>query len=116
VEHSVFVAKYRSGHITVTVEKNKAGFMYGSPSLLPKKSRTQQALLRNIAFGGVLVGFVLFFFAPWWIALAVLALGLYMFPKVQNLAARHVLEAALENPHIYQSALQKNVLIIKEQA
>lgn len=116
MDHSVFVEKYRSGLITVSVDKNKAGFMYESPLLMPQKLRTQQAIVRTAAFGGLLVGVALFLFAPWWFALAILLLGGFMFPKAQYLAAKGVLKAALESRLVYEVDIQNNVLDIKEDA
>lgn len=63
--HSEFVEKYRRGLITVTGDKNKAGYIYESPWMIPDRLRTQQALIRTLAFGGTLGGIAAFFFAPW---------------------------------------------------
>ena len=71
MEHSTFVQKYRANKIEVSVDKNKAGFMYENLGLLSQKLRKKQALIRTCGFGGVLLGIVLFFFFPWWFALIV---------------------------------------------
>jgi len=67
-----------------------------------------------VAFGGFFLGFVLYFFTPWWFATIVLVLSLFMFRVAQSQASSGVLEAALEDSYIYQVALEENVLIIEE--
>lgn len=114
MEHQEFVQKYKSGAIAVSVDRNKAGFMYQSPSLLPDRLRTQQALARTVAFGGVLGGIVAFFFAPWWLALGIIMIGFCGFPTAQRLAAAGVLEAAIENPLVYDLATERGVLFVRE--
>lgn len=114
MDYSEFVSRYHANQISVSIDKNKAGYMYERPDLMPQRLRTQQVLIRTMAFGGVLLGIVLFFFAPWWAALAILIFGLFMFPQAQRAAAKGVLIAALENPYIYQLALENNVLVIQE--
>ena len=102
MEHAIFVKKYRANQITVDVDKNKAGFLYDIPGLMPRSLRKKQAVIRSIAFGGVLIGTTFFFFAPWWVALGVLLIGLYMFPQAQNAAAAGAIEASLKDPEVYQ--------------
>ena len=114
MEHTAFVDKYLAKKIVVSVDRNKAGFMYGDPHLMPKKFRTQQAMIRTAAFGGVLVGVALFFIAPWWLALGVLLVGFFMFPKAQMQAAAGVLEASLKDSHVYRVAMDNKVLVINE--
>lgn len=116
MEHSTFVQKYRSNKIEISVDKNKAGFMYKSPGLLPQNLRTKQALIRAGGVGSVLLGIILFFFSPWWLAATVLFIGLFMFPAAQKSAAKGVLEASLANQHIYYAALDNQVIVIREKA
>lgn len=114
MDHSTFVEKYQTKKIEVIVDRNKAGFMYSTPELLPPNLRKKQALIRTAAFIVILLGIILFFFVPWWQALIVLFVGLFLFPYAQNSAAKGVLEASLTNNDVYQIAMDNQVLIIKE--
>lgn len=114
MDHSTFVEKYRTNKLEVSVDKNKAGFMYQDPGLLPQKLRKRQALIRTVGFSAVPLGIILFFFVPWWSALIVLFIGLAMFPYAQYSAAQGVLDVALKDKHVYQTALDNQVLTIKE--
>jgi hypothetical protein len=114
MNHSDFVEKYHSNQIAVNVDRNKAGFMYEQPGLIPQQFRAKQAMIRTLAFGGFLLGVVLFFFIPWWAAFGVLFLGLYMFPLAQKNAAKGVLLAALQSPYVYQVAIENQVLVIRD--
>ena len=114
--HSDFVEKYNSNQIAVNVDRNKAGFMYEQPGLIPQQFRAKQAMIRTVAFGGILLGVVLFFFVPWWAALGVLFFGLYMFTQAQKNAAKGVLLASLQDLNVYQVAVENQVLVIKELA
>lgn len=116
MDHSTFVEKYRSNELSVNVDRNKAGFMYGNPQLLPKNLRTRQALLRTVAFVGMVLGIVLFFIVTWWLALAVLLFGFIIFPVAQKSAARGVLEASLQDPYVYETAIENEVLRLRETA
>ena len=116
MEHSTFVQKYRANKIEVSVDKNKAGFMYEKPGLLPQNLRKKQALIRTGGFGGVLLGIVLFFFSPWGFALMVLFFGLFMFPYAQKSAAKGVLDASLADQYVYQAAVDNQVIVIREKA
>jgi len=113
-DHAVFVKKYRANQIAVDVDKNKAGFLYDNPALMPRALQKKQALIRAIAFGGVLIGTTFFFFAPWCVALGVLLIGLYMFPQAQNAAAADAIEASLKDPDVYQVAVKNGVILIRE--
>ena len=114
MEHAEFVEKYRAKDVVVSVDKNKAGFMYGTPYLMPKKLRTQQALIRTAAFGVAILGVAFFFFAPWWLAVGVIVAGLALFPVAQKSAAKGVLLASLENPSVYQAAINNQVIVIRQ--
>jgi hypothetical protein len=114
MEHDEFVQKYRNGLLVVRVDREKAGFLYGKPGLMPEKLRMRQANLRAIAFGGVGLGIALFFFVEWWIAALVLIAGLMMFPYCQRRGARGVLEASLSDAGVYQVASETGVLQIDE--
>jgi len=114
MRHSEFVEKFNDGKISVNVDKNLAGFLYGRPGLLPRDIRLKQANLRTFAIGGTLAGLVLFFFIPWEIALIVLFIGLALFPICQKNAANGVLEAALDLSYVYNVAIEEGVLKITE--
>ncbi len=114
MEHSIFMDKYKANEIAVDIDRNKAGFMYEKQGVMPQKLRTKQANIRAVAFGSILVGLALFFFAPWWAGVAVLLIALYMFPQVQKQAAKGVLEASLQNSQIYEIAVQNHVLKVRE--
>lgn len=116
MDHSTFVEKYQTKKIKVAVDKNKAGFMYQYPELLPQTLRKKQALIRAVAFGLVLLSIILFFFITWWQALIVLIISLYMFPYAQNSAAKGVFGVALKDKYVYQIAMENQVLTIKEVA
>jgi hypothetical protein len=114
MEHDEFVQKYRAGLLAVRVDREKAGFLYEKPGLMPESLRMRQANLRAIAFGGVGLGIALFFFVEWWIAALVLIMGLVMLPYCQRSGARGVLEASLSDPGVYQVASDNRVLQIDE--
>ena len=116
MNHSDFVKKYNSNQISVSVDKNKAGFMYEPPGLMPQQFRTKQAMIRTLAFGGLLLGVALFFFVPWWAALGVLFVAFYMFPQAQKNAAKGVLLSSLQDPNVYQVAVENQVLATRELA
>lgn len=113
IEHSDFVRKLKANEIVIYVDKNKAGYLYGAKGLLSDRLRTQQALARTLAFGGVFLGIVLFFLAPWWIATTILIFGLAMLPRAQSLAAKGVLKECITNPYLYSVAIAEGVLQIK---
>ena len=52
---------------------------------MPQALRAKQAMIRTMAFVGILGGLALFFFAPWWAAVGVLFIALYMFPHAQKM-------------------------------
>lgn len=70
--------------------------------------------MRAIAFGGFIIGIGLFFFVKWWIALSILLVSLFFFPKVQQHAANGVLKVSLYNPTVYKEAINNNVFELKE--
>lgn len=109
--HKDFVEKYNSGEITVNVDNDKAGYMYAQ-SDMSKELRKKQALLRTLTFGGIILGFALFFFVQWWIAFSVLIISFFQFPKLQTIAGEDVLQASLDNPNVYQVAINNQVLTI----
>lgn len=111
MNHKDFIEKYNSGEITVNIDINKAGYMYAQ-SDMPKELKRKQAIIRAFAFGGVILGFVLFFYVQWWIALGILIMALSIFPKAQKVAGNDVLQASLDNPNVYQVAIDNQVLII----
>ena len=116
MDHSTFVKKYRANALSVSVDRNKAGFLYEKSGLMPQSARSKQAMIRTGAFGGLLVGVALLFFAPWWLALAVLLSGFVMFPVAHKTAARGVLEASLQNAQVYQMAVDNQVLKVQNLA
>ena len=114
MNHSDFVEKYSSKQIAVDVDRNQAGFMHDQPGLMPQQFRTKQAMIRTLAFGGLALGVVLFFFVPWWAALGVLFIALKMFHQAQKSAAKGVLEASLQDPNVYRIAVENQVLVTRE--
>jgi len=116
MNHTDFVSRYQNNQVTVDIDKNKAGFMYEQQGLMPQNLRAKQAMIRTLAFGGIIMAIALFFFAPWWFGLGVLLFALYMFPQAQKNAARGVLQASLENPGVYEIAVQNQVLKVRELA
>ncbi|MFC1665674.1 hypothetical protein ACFL17_08615 [Pseudomonadota bacterium] len=114
MNHSEFVEKYRSNKIAVDVDRNKAGFMYEKPGLMPQQFRVKQTVIRIFAFGGIVLGAILFFFVPWWAALGVFFIAFIMFPQAQKNAASGVLQASLQDPNVYQVAVENYVLVARE--
>ncbi|OGM54239.1 hypothetical protein A3F62_04330 [Candidatus Woesebacteria bacterium RIFCSPHIGHO2_12_FULL_44_11] len=114
MEYSDFVSKYKAGQIEVLVDRNKAGFMYQDPGLLPQNLRKKQVFIRTGAFVVVLLGIVMFVIAPWWLALIVLLVGLFMFPYAQKSGAKDVLAASLADSRVYQVAVDNQVLVLSE--
>ena len=106
MDHSVFVEKYRANQIAVDVDKNKAGFLYHKPSLIPQDLLAKQEKFRTLGFGGLLLTFVLFFLMPRWVALSVLVIAIYMFTQAQKSALRGVIEAALKYLYVYKEAVE----------
>lgn len=113
MDYIEFITKYNSNEISVDIDKKKAGLMYKQPDLMPQDLRAKQSMIRNVGFGGLVVGAVLFFFSPWWLATGVLVLSLLAFPQAQKTAAQGILRASLTNPDIYETALQNQVIRIK---
>ena len=113
MEHVEFVQRLKDEKISVRVDKSKAGFMYETPDLMPRKYRLQQANLRAVAFGGIIVGIALFFFVDWWIAISVLLAGFLVFPQCQKRAAIGVLQASINDPFIYQTAYNHGLFLIE---
>ena len=114
MEHSIFVAKYKTKQIAVDIDRNKAGFMYGQKSLMPDYILARQTKTRTVAFGGIIVTVALFFFAPWWIAVGVMLVVFFMFLQIPKSAAKGVLEASLQSPQVYELAVQNHILNIRE--
>ena len=110
MNHDEFKSLYQSGALAVDVDKNKAGFMYQSPYLMPRPLRRRQAAMRTFAFGGFFLSIILFFIVSWWIALLSMFLSLFMFPAAQKDAAKGFLEASLIDPNVYNAALSAEVL------
>ena len=113
MEHSEFVSGYKSRAVKAHVDRNAAGFLYAKPGLIPQKYRTQQAIIRALFFGGVILGIALFFFVDWYVALAVLVFGLFMSTRATQFAAKGVLETALADPAFYQMVTEKGVLRVE---
>jgi hypothetical protein len=114
MDHKAFAERLASGQISVRVDKAKAGYFYGVPGLMPSGTKKLQAIIRFAAFGGVGLGLVLFFVAPWWAAILVLFFGLYMFPHAQKSAATGVLSAAKLDPRVYELAMANGVFLISD--
>lgn len=113
MNHSEFVSGYKSGAVKARVDKRASGFLYQSPSPIPRKYRVLQALIRTVFFGGTLVGIALFFFVEWYIAAVVLVVGLWVSTTSQKAAAKGVLATALVDESFYQMVVEKRVLIIE---
>lgn len=115
MDHSVFVQKYHTKSIQVKVDKNKAGFMFQDPFLMPFDVRKKQANLRLLVFSSFALSVALFFFVKWWIAvICLLAVLFILAPKAQKHAANTVLELALKNSTTYNEAIKQQVLTIEE--
>jgi uncharacterized protein YjeT (DUF2065 family) len=114
MNHSEFRQKLQNGQIEVLVDRNKAGFMYRDPNLLPHPIRVQQAKIRTLGFGLLAIGIVLFFFVPWWIPIIVLFVGMLQFPRVTRKAAEGVLEASKLYPHVFETAVSNGVISVRE--
>lgn len=112
MEHADFVEKYNTSQIKVHVHRDKAGFLYGQPGLIPENLGATQAMIRTVAFGGLILGLALFFFVPWWVAVIVVVFALYIFPIAQKNAMKGVLEAALRDQYVYQVALERQVIVL----
>ena len=113
MKHSEFVEAYNTGKIAVHVDKNRAGFIYEDPYLLPQSVRSRQAKFRSLFFGLVIIGLVLFFFVKWQIALLVLVVGLLFSRKAQSDTAKGVLESALKSESVLHAAIETNVVRIQ---
>jgi len=116
MNHDEFIEKFKNKQITIQVDRNKAGHFYGAPGLMPQELRKRQALLRTIMFGGILGGVISFFFVKWWIAAGLVFFGFIFAGICQKQAANGVLDASLQNPLVYQHAMENNVFIINQGA
>ncbi len=114
MEHALFVEKFRRRHISVHINKKKAGFLYGQEGLMPQDMRAKQAWLRAMAFGGLFIGLTALFYAPWWVAIGIMLMAWAAFPYVQNSGVQGVLQAALDNRHVYEIAVQAQILRVEE--
>lgn len=113
MEHSEFVSGYNTGQVKAHVAKDASGFLYEKPGLISQKYRTQQAMIRTLFFGGVVVGAALFFFVEWYIALLVLLFGLFMSTRAQKAAAKGVLDTALADESFYRMVIDKGILRVE---
>ena len=111
MDHQQFVDRYDARQIQVHVHRNSAAHFLSQDHLIPRKYRLQQASLRALAFGLLLLGGGLFFFVAWYLALVVVFAGFALFPVCQKHAARSVLRAALANELTFKAATEAGVLV-----
>jgi len=112
--HKEFIKKFNDGQIDILIDKNMSGYFYEIPYLMPRHLRIRLAVLKTIGLTGFITSFILFFFAPWWVATALLFGSLYMFTVCQKSAANGVYEAVLINSQVYKAAINTNILKIAE--
>lgn len=114
MEHSEFVRKFNDNAIKVYVNRETSGYLYQIPSFIPAKLRKRQVLIRATLYIGIAISIPSFFFIKWYLALLLLFGSLSMVKVAQKDAAKGVLKTALEDPYVYEIAIKKNILIIKE--
>ncbi len=114
MNHEQFVKAYNERTISASIDKDKAGFFYENPYLLPNSVRRRQALLRTGMFGLIAIGIVLFFFVPWYIALAVTIAGLVFSRIAQADAAKGLFESLITSEGLYKQAIDQEALVIRE--
>ena len=114
MEHAQFVEQFNERHISVHINKNKAGFLYRDEGLMPDNLRAKQAWLRGMAFGGLLFGLIAFFYTPWWVAAGIVLVAFLSFPYVQASGVKGILQAALQSQKVYDVAVKNKVLRVKE--
>lgn len=112
MNHQTFVEKYNKQELSVNIDRDKAGFMYEKTNLMPQELRKKQAMIRFFAFFGLISSIVLFFYIQWWIALILFFVSFSIFPQIQKMAMKDVLDISLVNSDVYQAAIDNQVLII----
>lgn len=113
VEHYEFVEKCASRTIHIDVNTSKALSLYRDPYLLPRSYRVQLAIIFSVGFVAILLGFILLFYAVWYVVLAAFFFGLTMIFYARFEAGVGVLAAALRFPYVYEVAMEQGVLRIK---
>jgi len=109
--HDEFVNAYKSGQITVAVNRRFALRSMSSP-YVAKRYKTAHLFWTWIWFLSIPTGIVLIIFVKWWIGLIVLIIGFLLPRAIQESSTGFVLEQALEDKEFYQFAIDEGLLVI----
>jgi len=107
--HGEFVKAYKSGQITVAVNRRLALRSMKSP-YVAKRYKVAHLFWTWIWFLSIPAGIVIMILVKWWIGLIVLVAGFFLPRAIQESSTGFVLEQALEDEEFYQFAIDAGLL------
>jgi len=108
-----FVRAYKSGQITVAVNRHLALRAMSSP-YVAKRYKAAHLFWTWIWFLSIPAGITIIILVKWWIGLIVLVLGFFLPRAIKESSTEFVLEQALEDEEFYHFAINAGLLKISE--
>lgn len=109
--HEEFVRAYKSGQITVAVNRHLVLSLMNSPYVAGRYKATH-LFWTWVWFLAIPAGIATVILVKWWIGLIVLALGFFLPRAIKNSATGFVLKQALEDEQFYHFATKEGLLKI----
>jgi hypothetical protein len=109
--HNEFVKAYKSGQITVAVNRRLALRSMRSP-YVAKRYKAAHLFWTWVWFLSIPAGITLMILVKWWIGLAVLVVGFFLPRAIRESSTDFVLEQALEDEGFYDFAINAGLLKI----
>ncbi len=103
-----FVESYKSGSLRLAVNTNAAGYLFTTTL---KEYAGQQSLLRALAFGGFLGGFLAIYFIGWW-STALFAISILSVKSSRSHTDKAAIKAALNSEEAYRILTRERVIVI----
>jgi hypothetical protein len=110
LSHKEFFGKVISGQLSVRVNKAAAGNLFTGPLA---QYAAHQAFLRFATFSLIASGVVLFFFTPWYYAIAFILLGFFFASRAQRHAALALETEIISNESFYMAMMDNDVDIVR---
>ena len=110
-----FVKAYKSGRITVAVNRSLALRSMESP-YVAKRYKVAHHFWTWVWFLSIPTGIILWIFIKWWIGLAVIVVGFLLPRAIKQTDMEFVLEQALEDEVFYDYAIKAGLLKIHNSA
>ncbi len=109
--HQEFIRVYKSGQITVGVNRSLSLRLMRTP-FIPKRYRAAYLFWSWIMMLSFPAGIIVVILVKWWAGVMLIVFGLALFFPIRKSACEFVLEHALEDEEFYKWAVESDVLNI----